>query len=92
MWRGAVRCNEMMLSHCNHQCPLLLPILTATASTTATATAATAREPELLEDGILLWLVALRNAPAPHPPLLQLFPLLLQAMAMSTGEGARGWL
>jgi len=42
----------------------------------------------LLEDGLLLWLVAIRNAPAPHPALLQLFPLLLQGMAASTGKEA----
>lgn len=47
------------------------------------------REPEILEDGLLLWLVALRNAPAAHAPLLDLFPLLLRAMADSTGAGAR---
>ncbi|GBF94095.1 hypothetical protein Rsub_07082 [Raphidocelis subcapitata] len=43
-----------------------------------------AAEPELLEDGLLLWLVALRNAPRQEPALLAPFPLLLQAMAAST--------
>ena len=39
---------------------------------------------ELLEDGLALWLVALRNAPAPHPALAEPFPLLVRAMAAST--------
>jgi hypothetical protein len=41
-------------------------------------------ELNLLEDGLGLWLVALRNAPQPHPQLLQLFPNLHAVMARST--------
>jgi hypothetical protein len=36
----------------------------------------------------VLWLVALRNAPQPEPQLLAPFPLLLRAMAASTGARA----
>ncbi|KAI8476158.1 MAG: armadillo-type protein [Monoraphidium minutum] len=79
--------------------PLLLPLLQHSLDTGSSRRAARGAacvcglclyalrmpvEPELLEDGLLLWLVALRNAPAPQPPLLQPFPLLLQAMAAST--------
>lgn len=42
------------------------------------------KEPEILEDGLQLWLVALRNAPGPQPTLLELFPHLITAMAAST--------
>ena len=39
----------------------------------------------LLEDGLQLWLVALRNAPEANPQLLDLFPNLAVAMESSTG-------
>jgi hypothetical protein len=39
----------------------------------------------LLEDGLQLWLVALRNASEPSPQLLDLFPNLATAMESSTG-------
>lgn len=39
----------------------------------------------LLEDGLQLWLVALRNAPSPHSGLLSLFPNLAVVMQQSTG-------
>ena len=42
-------------------------------------------ELNLLEDGLQLWLIALRNAPAPQPELLALFPHLICAMEKSTG-------
>jgi len=41
-------------------------------------------EVNLLEDGLALWLIALRNAPQSHPSLLQLYPNLHQVMARST--------
>ncbi len=42
-------------------------------------------ELNLLEDGLQLWLVALRHAPAPHPGLLgEPFPNLVAAMTKST--------
>ncbi len=47
--------------------------------------AAQPEELNLLEDGLQLWLVALRNAPAPEPGLLQLFPHLVAIMERSTG-------
>ena len=40
----------------------------------------------LLEDGLQLWLVALRNAPLPDPGLLSLFPNLAAVMQQSTGS------
>jgi len=61
--------------------PLLLPLLQHALSPVSS------REPELLEDGLVLWLVVLRNAPAPASELLALFPLLIGVMANSTGEG-----
>ena len=39
----------------------------------------------LLEDGLQLWVVALRNAPRPDPGLLSLFPRLQPIMQASTG-------
>ena len=42
-------------------------------------------ELNLLEDGLQLWLIALRNAPAPHASLLDLFPTLAAVMERSTG-------
>ena len=39
----------------------------------------------LLEDGLLLWLVALRHAPRSEPYLLALFPNLPAIMARSSG-------
>lgn len=39
----------------------------------------------LLEDGLQLWLVALRNAPSPNSGLLSLFPNLAAVMQQSTG-------
>lgn len=46
-----------------------------------------ADELNLLEDGLQLWLIALRNAPAAHTagPLLDLFPNLTAVMERSTG-------
>jgi hypothetical protein len=44
-------------------------------------------EPELMEDGLVLWLVALRNAVRPSEPLLELTRLLVPALHNSTGEG-----
>uniref|UniRef100_A0A061R0T2 Importin-11-like isoform x1 n=1 Tax=Tetraselmis sp. GSL018 TaxID=582737 RepID=A0A061R0T2_9CHLO len=41
-------------------------------------------EANLLEDGLALWLVALRNAASPHPGLLGIFPNLHAVMARST--------
>lgn len=55
------------------------------------------REPELLEDGLALWLVALRNAPGDlggaggAGELLSLYPLLVDEMANSTGSGVDVW-
>lgn len=43
-------------------------------------------ELNLLEDGLQLWLIALRNAPAPHAPLLDLFLNLATVMERSTGQ------
>ena len=40
----------------------------------------------LLEDGLQLWLVALRNAPEPQPELLNLFPNLAATLRTSTGK------
>jgi len=42
-------------------------------------------ELNLLEDGLQLWLIALRNAPAPHESLLDLFSNLAAVMQRSTG-------
>jgi hypothetical protein len=42
-------------------------------------------ELNLLEDGLQLWLIALRNTPVPQPALLSLFPNLAVAMQRSTG-------
>ena len=42
-------------------------------------------ELNLLEDGLQLWLIALRNAPAPHAALLDLFSNLAAVMERSTG-------
>jgi hypothetical protein len=47
-------------------------------------------ELNLLEDGLQLWLVALRNAPCPHADLLALFPNLVAAMERSTEHIAVG--
>ena len=44
----------------------------------------------LLEDGLLLWLVTLRHAPAPFPDLLSLFPNWAAAMERSTEHIAVG--
>ena len=43
-------------------------------------------ELNLLEDGLQLWLIAIRNAPAPQSWLLDLFPNLCAVMEKSTGE------
>ena len=71
--------------------PLVLPVLAACTDP------AQPDELNLLEDGLQLWLVALRHAPAPHPGLLgALFPNLVAAMGRSTehiavsGAGERG--
>ena len=42
-------------------------------------------ELNLLEDGLQLWLIALRNAPTPHGPLLALYSNLTPIMQRSTG-------
>ena len=42
-------------------------------------------EVNLLEDGLQLWVVSLRNAPGPDPGLLGLFPRLPPIMQSSTG-------
>lgn len=42
-------------------------------------------ELNLLEDGLQLWLIALRNAPAQQPWLLDLFPNVCANMEKSTG-------
>lgn len=47
-------------------------------------------ELNLLEDGLQLWLVALRNAPGPNADLLSLFPNLVAAMERSTEHIAVG--
>lgn len=43
-------------------------------------------ELNLLEDGLQLWLIALRNAPAPQGDLLDIFPNLAVVMERSTGK------
>ena len=67
--------------------PLLLPVLRLCTDP------GQPDELNLLEDGLQLWLVALRHAPAPHPGLLTaVFPNLVAAMAKSTEHIAvRGW-
>ena len=47
-------------------------------------------ELNLLEDGLQLWLITLRNAPAPELGLLDFFPNLVAAMAASTEHLATG--
>ena len=42
-------------------------------------------ELNLLEDGLQLWVIALRNAPSPHAGLLDLFTNLAAVMQRSTG-------
>lgn len=42
-------------------------------------------ELNLLEDGLQLWLIALRNAPVPQPWLLDMFPNACIVMEKSTG-------
>jgi hypothetical protein len=42
-------------------------------------------EPELQEDGLLLWLVTLRAALAPHPALMELTRFLVPSLLGSTG-------
>jgi hypothetical protein len=42
-------------------------------------------EPELQEDGLLLWLVTVRAALAPHPQLMELTHFLVPALLGSTG-------
>lgn len=64
--------------------PVLLPVL---------AVATDPSQPDelnLMEDGLLLWLVALRHAPAPHPGLLAPLGHLLNAMERSTEHVAVG--
>lgn len=43
-------------------------------------------ELNLLEDGLQLWLIALRNAPSTQEPLLALFPNLAAVMERSPGK------
>lgn len=43
-------------------------------------------ELNLLEDGLQLWVVTLRNAPQPHPGVIALFPHLAAVMQKSTGK------
>ena len=45
-------------------------------------------ELNLLEDGLQLWLIALRNAPSPHGPLLALYSNLTPIMQRSTGTSS----
>ena len=46
-------------------------------------------ELNLLEDGLQLWLIALRNAPTHQEPLLSLFPNLAAVMERSPGVSSR---
>jgi hypothetical protein len=64
--------------------PVLLPILAVSTNPSQSD------ELNLLEDGLLLWLVALRHAPAAHPGLLAPIPNLLSAMETSTEHIAVG--
>ena len=41
-----------------------------------------------MEDGLQLWLVALRNAPDSHQQLIELFPVLIAVNKRSTGTSA----
>jgi len=61
--------------------PLLLPLLREALHPDST-------QPELLEDGLGLWLVAVRNAPSPDAgaPLLELTPALTACLTNSTGQ------
>lgn len=61
--------------------PLLLPLLQEALHPDST-------QPELLEDGLALWLVAVRNAPSPEAgaALLELTPALTACLSNSTGE------
>jgi hypothetical protein len=60
--------------------PLLLPLLQE-------ALHPDSSQPELLEDGLGLWLVAARNAPSAEAgaPLLELTPALTACLTNSTG-------
>lgn len=58
--------------------PLLLPILQLCTDINQPD------ELNLLEDGLQLWLIALRNAPSPHGPLLALYSNLTPIMQRST--------
>ncbi|KAK9844039.1 hypothetical protein WJX81_002691 [Elliptochloris bilobata] len=58
--------------------PLLLPLLRYCTDIDQP------EELNLLEDGLQLWLIALRNAPAPHPALLELLPHLAAIMDRQT--------
>jgi len=49
-------------------------------------------ELNLLEDGLQLWLIALRNAPALHASLLDLFSNLATVMERSTGQDTFSFL
>lgn len=62
---------------------LLLPLLREALHPDST-------QPELLEDGLGLWLVAVRNAPNSEAgaPLLELTPALTACLTNSTGGGA----
>lgn len=61
--------------------PLLLPLLRE-------ALHPDSSQPELLEDGLGLWVVALRNAPSLEAgaPLLELTPALTACLTNSTGN------
>jgi hypothetical protein len=63
--------------------PLLLPLLQE-------ALHPDSSQPELLEDGLGLWLVAARNAPSAEAgaPLLELTPALTACLTNSTGGTA----
>lgn len=65
--------------------PLLLPLL-------RDALHPNSMQPELLEDGLGLWLVAVRNAPSLEAgaPLLELTPALTACLTNSTGMLLRG--
>ena len=64
--------------------PVLLPVLSVAADPTQRD------ELNLLEDGLLLWLVALHHAPTYHPGLLAPLPHLLAIMEHSTEHIAVG--
>lgn len=72
------------------ECPVTYPVLLPVLSVATDPSQPD--ELNLMEDGLLLWFVALRHAPAPHPGLIAPLPHLLSAMEGSTehiGVGSR---